>query len=437
MRQIFWPLILLVIFIGVSALSVSEFSQVSFAQNVQERQELEKQLADLEAQIAEHEATITAYKKQGKNLQQEISSLNAKINKMNLQIKSINLTLARLDSEITDNKVEIKITEDKIDLNKQALANSLRKVYESDRLSLLAVLLRSRQISEFFGGFNNLIAIQDELISAVNKITELRNNLVTETEGLALKRQDQAALKAFQDSQRVSLLDTKNEKANLLDITKGQESRYQELLKEKRKTAAQIRERLFQLLGGGTLTFQAAYDFAKLAEQATGIRAALILAVLEKESLLGQNVGRCTYVTAMHPTRDRPLFLALTASLGINPETIAVSCPNRDGAYGGAMGPAQFIPSTWNLYKERVAEITGHNPASPWNNGDAFVATALYLKDASKGCDAIYNRQLDIERCAAAKYYAGGRWRNHLWGYGDRVATRADQLQADIDILNS
>jgi len=414
-------------------------------QNQAERVELEKQLADLEKQIADNETLIDAYKKQGKNLTQEIGVLNAKVSKLNLQIKSITLTLSRLDAEITDNKKEIKTTEENIELNRQALASSLRSVYENDHVTLIAVLLQSRQISDFFGGFNNLMAVQDNLLVAVNKITNLRDKLLEETEALALKRKDQIALKAYQDSQKTTLLSTKGEKDALLNITKGQESRYQELLKSNKKTASQIRSRLFELLGGGSLSFEQAYEFAKFAEQATGVRAALILSVLERESLLGQNVGRCNYKTAMSPgvppkpgkRDDISLFLALTAQLGINPETITVSCANSDGAYGGAMGPAQFIPSTWNLYKNRVSEITGNNPASPWNNGDAFMATGLYLKDASKGCDAIYSRQTDIERCAAAKYYAGGRWRNHLWGYGDRVATRANQLQADIDILNS
>jgi len=139
----------------------------------------------------------------------------------------------------------------------------------------------------------------------------------------------------------------------------------------------------------------------------------------------------------MHPTRDIPFFLTLTAALSLNPDTMQVSCANRDGAYGGAMGPAQFIPSTWNLYQTKVAEVTGHNPPSPWNNGDAFMATALYIKDSMKGCNTVYSRALDIERCAAAKYYAGSRWRRHLWGYGDRVVTKSQQFQADIDVLNS
>ncbi|MBI1960952.1 MAG: hypothetical protein HYS43_01630, partial [Candidatus Liptonbacteria bacterium] len=110
-----------------------------------------------------------------------------------------------------------------------------------------------------------------------------------------------------------------------------------------------------------------------------------------------------------------------------------------------AMGPAQYMPVTWQLFKDRVASITGSRPPSPFSNGDSFVGTALYLQDAynSSSCrqyaetySTVAPRQLLRERCTAARYYAGGNWWNYRLTYGDAVAQRAEQFQQDIDVLN-
>ena len=113
-----------------------------------------------------------------------------------------------------------------------------------------------------------------------------------------------------------------------------------------------------------------------------------------------------------------------------------VSCPMKDryGNYigwGGAMGPAQFIPSTWILYKNKVAELTGHNPPSPWNLQDAFVACALLLKDngAARG-------GWKAEWQAAMKYFCG-RINYRFRFYGDSVMSLAKKYQEEIGILKN
>lgn len=415
-----------------------------FAATDTDRAALEAQLKDLENQIAENEALVAQYKKQGTTLSSEIKKLNAKIAQINLQIKAITLNLKQLSGDIENTKDKITTTEGDISNYKGLLSDILQYVYENDQRNAIEMILENPRFSDFFLDVNNFLAIQDNLRQTLEKVIELKNQLMDQKESLAAQYNDVAQLKAYQEAQAQSAKDLQKQKQNLLIVTKGQESKYQQIVAEKKKTAAEIRSRLYELIGGGELSFGEAYKLAKLASDVTGVRAALILAVLDRESALGKNVGKCKYdvnpyyptqaknPTTMHPTRDIPIFLEITKELGLDPHNVFVSCPiPRDGAYGGAMGPAQFIPSTWVGYKDRIASITGSSPANPWNNRDAFIATALYLKSAGAVAGNLYS-----EKVAAAKYYAGGNYKNYLNTYGARVVEQAESFQDDIDVLN-
>ncbi|MBI5732338.1 lytic murein transglycosylase [Candidatus Jorgensenbacteria bacterium] len=400
----------------------------------QQRTELENQLTDLENQIAEHQRTIETYQKQGKTLKNDISSLNTKIDKLNLQIKAVNLTLSKVNREINNAQRQINRTENRIDDHKNALSKNLRNLYEADSKSIFEVLIANNRLSDFFNNLSNITLVQQNIRVALTDIVKLRQELLQQKEELALEKEDAENLRAIQQTQKKSVESTQKEKSDVLKATKGKESEYQKLLKKTQETAAQIRSRIFELLGGGELTFEKAYDYARLAEGATGVRAAMVLAVLHRESLLGKNTGRCSYQKAMNP-KDIPTFLEILNKLNIDPEsTVAkVSCPNADGRYGGAMGPAQFIPSTWKIFEASILQVTGSNPPNPWNNSDAFAATALYLK--KYGADS---KSTTAEKKAAAIYYCGSNWQRYACSYyAGKVVETAGKFQKDIDVLNS
>ncbi|MBI3088795.1 MAG: lytic murein transglycosylase, partial [Candidatus Colwellbacteria bacterium] len=402
----------------------------------EDRASLEAELRKLEAQMADYEKTISEYRSQGKSLQGEINILQTKIKQINTQIQAINLSLQRLNTNIYQTTNKIGDVEGNIDFNQEALADLIKKIDEQDQKGLMEILLENPKLSDFFGSVNDLMATQESVGITLEKLTQLRSELITQRELLAMEKEDVEALRVYQVQQKQAADGVRSEKDQLLKVTKGKESEYQKLLTETQKSAAEIRTRLYQLIGGGQMSFGQAYELASIAERATGVRAAFLLAVLDRESALGRNVGKCSYKTAMAPgppysSRDDVTpFLKITAELGLNPDTTLVSCPNADGAYGGAMGPAQFIPTTWVGYKDKVAAITGNSPASPWRNLDAFVAAALYLKSAGAGCN---------ELAAAARYYCGSNWNRYVCTqvYGRNVVEKAAQFEQDIQLLKS
>ena len=90
------------------------------------------------------------------------------------------------------------------------------------------------------------------------------------------------------------------------------------------------------------------------------------------------------------------------------------------------IGP--FIPSTWMLYKDRAAAITGKT-ADPWNINDAFLASGLYLADYG-AAQQTYNGEW-----RAAMIYFSGSTNTRYRFYGDSVMSLATKYQADIDTI--
>ena len=397
---------------------------------------LNKQLAQLENQINDYSSQITNLQSSENSLNNTIKIYNDQIKRGQLEIQRINLLLKSLSSDVISHENKIDDLSQKLSLQEKLMAQNLRAINNADKQSLVIVLFNNPKLSVFFDEMNSIQKIQKNAQDLLAQYKDLKDKLSEEKDALEEQKTEQAQLLTTQQLQKNALQEQQAEQKKILVDTKGKESNYQKMLSEAKKNAASIRSQLYKLEGTGPITFEDAVKYATQAGKATGVRPALILGILTEETNLGQNVGKGNWLVDLAHSRcakQREAFVKITSELGINPDTQPVSKKQWYGYCGGAMGPAQFMPTTWMLYKDSVARITGHNPPSPWNAQDAFTAAALLLRDngAAKGT---YN----AEWTAALKYLAGSNWNKSAYRfYGDTVMEFARRYQGQIDILNS
>lgn len=400
----------------------------------QRRQQLEEELKNLETQIGDLSSNIENLQRQATTLQRDIAIYDAQIAKAKLEIKARNLNISRLIEEIDERSRLVDALLEKINREKASLAELLRRQNELDSIPLIEVVLGYERLSDFFSDSDNFESIQKAVQHSFEEIQQTKISTEQEKEQLQNQKSEEMELRNLQVLEKQREEQAKAEKNNLLKITSGKEKEYQKILSQRQKDAATIRSQLFILRGSPAIPFEKALEYANAVSKITGVRPAFLLGVIAEESNLGANVGTGNWKNELAHyscAKQREAFVELTASLGFDPDLMPVSKKAWYGYCGGAMGPAQFMPTTWQLYENRIGQITGHNPPNPWDPFDAFAAAALLLKD-----NGAVSGDYTSERNAALKYLAGSKWKKSAYSfYGDDVMALAAKYQEQINIL--
>jgi membrane-bound lytic murein transglycosylase B len=418
------------------------------------------ELAQTEADIAKWQSILDSTKQGTASLQQEAAVLNAKIKEAQAFIKKRNINIAQLGVDIQNKTATISVLESQIEKGHESLAQLLRKTNEIDQYSLPEVILGNQNISDFFSDIDTFQTIKKDLADLFVQIRDTKNLTEQEKTTLAAKQTQEADQKAAMAVQQKQVEKNEAEKQYLITINKTQEKTYEQVLTERKKRAAEIRAALFALRDSASIQFGDAYQYALDAEKKTGIRPAFLLAIITQESDLGKNQGSCLlsnidngdgigknsgtfFEQVMKSPRDTVPFKNITDRLGKDWKTTPISCPpgtkwTASRGYGGGMGPSQFIPSTWELFKDKIGGVLGidGDQVNPWNARDSFMATAIYMSEL--GADA---SSYTSERNAACKYYSGSSCstsrRPPNAFYGDQVMSKAASIQSTmIDPLN-
>lgn len=402
---------------------------------------LQSQLAAVEREIAGQKTLLASKQKETASIQRDIDILTYKINTAQLNIKAKQIEIERLGGDIKQKVKTIVVLDGKLEKEKRSLAELLRKTRELDDNTFPEILLSEETVDTFFIDLDRFRFIEESTHTVLGVVRDTKTN--TENKKVQLEDRRDAELNAKKEieAEKANIEQLNKQKTVLLNASKAKENSYKSVIATKEKERAAIRSALFSLRGASNITFGQALDHANYIAPKVGIRPSFLLAIITQESNLGQNIGTCnrpqdpdskSYKAVMKPDRDIVPFERICKALGIDPVGQPVSCPYR-GGYGGAMGPAQFIPSTWQGMASAVTKVTGSNPPNPWNPRDAFAASGLYLRDLGAN-----GKTYATERKAALKYYAGGNWslaKNAF--YGDQVMAIAAKYDKQIAILQN
>ena len=196
----------------------------------QQIQEQESKRAQLERQAQEYQAIINQKRGEINTFNNQVSIFNAQINKLQIEINISEDDIDKTKLEILQLEYGIEETGDDIDYQKENLGKIVQSIAETDQTTQLEIILQTEDLSDFLNQLNYLENLQNGIQEKVTKLHLLKENLSQDKESKEDKKDKLETLKKQLTNNKWSLASQRNSKEALLKYTKGEESKYQEML---------------------------------------------------------------------------------------------------------------------------------------------------------------------------------------------------------------
>ena len=226
----------------------------------QQIKEQETKRAELERQAQEYQQIINQKQGEIKSLKNQVTIFNARINKLQVEINITEDDIVQTKLEILQLEYGIGQTEDDIIKQKDNLAKIIQTIAEYDQTSQIEIILASEDFSDFFNQMTYLDNLQNGVQEKVKQLKLLKEKLSQDKESKEEKKERLEGLRDQLTQQQWSLASQRKSKEAILNYTRGQESKYQQML-------ANIEAQKKSLLGDiNRLRQQKATELARLKE---------------------------------------------------------------------------------------------------------------------------------------------------------------------------
>ncbi len=200
----------------------------------------EEKIKAIDKEIEEQRKLIQNTSAKAGEIQIQINSLNATKNKLSKDIsrtqdviKKTELTIQKLDIEITDKQ-------HKADQLQKGLSQSMRSLQKSSDSSILEIIFNTESVSDFFAQVVEIQKFKEKLIDKKYELLNINRELSEKKTSEEQSKEEMEKEKKILASQHESVLSTAKEKNNLLSSTKGEQLKYEQLLKEKQAQRQQF-----------------------------------------------------------------------------------------------------------------------------------------------------------------------------------------------------
>jgi murein DD-endopeptidase MepM/ murein hydrolase activator NlpD len=202
--------------------------------------ERSQRLLDIEKEIAQFEADLKKVGAEKNTLQKAINQLELERKKVQADIRYTEQKISATDLELSKLILEIDETEGDIDAQKRAIAEIIRRSYKNENESIIEIMLRHKQLSEFWSSLDTLLQVQRGMSEKVAELDSLKRVLDEKRGETEDRRGLLVDLKDQYGDQSTVLANNKAERAELLVATKNKETEYQKMIKAKQAAREQI-----------------------------------------------------------------------------------------------------------------------------------------------------------------------------------------------------
>lgn len=375
----------------------------------------EQEIADLNRRIQELAGKRDATAEEAALIESKVLQLNQQLQKAELELKQTNLTISQVQTDQEKTASSIEELKQKVEERRTQLVGLLRLLYEREQESIVRLFFSTWSFSEVMTERAALEDLRNQTVTVIQEIHQEEDRLSEQQQALQEREQELVQLESILAGQQDEIATQRAEQQRFLAAKESEKVTYERRIKEAEEARQEIERHVFTLKDAGVeVSLNNAFDMARYAHKLTGVRPELLLAVLKVESNLGENTGSGKFPDDMQP-QSRDAFLRITKKLGLDPNTAPISRRPASGrGWGGAMGPSQIMPATWESLEGRLETLIGKKPVNPYELSDAFVASAVFLADRGAAAGK--------EREALARYVAGPNWPYWVnsW-YTDRV----------------